>query len=81
MCAMHGKITGGEVRSKSAAVQCALAATGMTAVGAVLLLLGVLAGGGLELAYLGGLVLGIGPLILYGIALWLRLAGAPPRDD
>ncbi|MFF0380577.1 hypothetical protein [Actinoplanes missouriensis] len=71
----------GEVRSKSAAVQCALFATGMTAGSAALLFLGVLAGGGLEVAYTGGAVLGIGSLILYGTALWLRLTGAPQRNE
>lgn len=81
MWAMNGNITGGEVKSKSAAVQCALGATGMTAAGAVLLFLGVLAGGGLEVAYTGGAALGIGSLILYGTALWLRLTGTPQRDE
>lgn len=81
MGSMSGKITRSEVRSGSAAFQCALAATVLTAAGAVLLFLGVLAGGGLEVAYVGGAALGIGPLILYGTALWLRLSGAPQRDE
>jgi hypothetical protein len=70
-----------ERKPRSAAAECALMATAMTAVGAVLLLLGVLAGGGLEVGYLGSGILAIGSLILYGTALWMRLTGFTTRPE
>jgi hypothetical protein len=75
MSAMSHEITDGRARPRSAAAQCALMATGMTAAGAVLLFLGVLAGGGLDVGYVGSAILAIGSVILYSTALWMRLSG------
>jgi hypothetical protein len=81
MSAMRRKITNGGARPRSAAADCALMATGMTAVGAILLVLGVLSGGGLEVGYVGGAILAVGSLILYGTALWMHLTGFSTQPE
>jgi hypothetical protein len=81
MSVMKSEMTDGGARTRSAAAECALTATGMTAAGAVLLLLGVLAGGGLDVGYVGSAILAFGSLILYGTALWMHLTGFTTQPE